>query len=66
MCKLSAELLGIMRMVKNLGRELRGTALADSTAALAIADRKGEWETETHQYGIVLDTRRRGQRKTNL
>jgi hypothetical protein len=41
MCKLSAELLGMMSMLKDLGETYTGTVLADSTAALAIADRKG-------------------------
>ncbi len=41
MCKLSAELLGVLSMLKDLGESKTGTVLADSTAALAIADRKG-------------------------
>jgi hypothetical protein len=41
MCKLSAELLGVLSMLKDLGETQTGTVLADSTAALAIADRKG-------------------------
>jgi hypothetical protein len=41
MCKLSAELIGLLSMLKDLGETRTGTVLADSTAALAIADRKG-------------------------
>ena len=41
MCKLSAELLGLLSMLKDLGETCTGTVLADSTAALAIADRRG-------------------------
>ena len=41
MCKLSAELIGLLSMLKDLGEIQTGTVLADSTAALAIADRKG-------------------------
>jgi hypothetical protein len=41
MCKLAAELIGVLSMLKDLGEIQTGTVLADSTAALAIADRKG-------------------------
>ena len=41
MCKLSAELIGLLSMLKDLGETRTGTVFADSTAALAIADRKG-------------------------
>ncbi len=41
MCKLSAELLGLLSMLQDLRESRTGTVLADSTAALAIADRKG-------------------------
>ena len=41
MCKLSAELLGVLSMLKDLGEIRTGTVLANSTAALALADRKG-------------------------
>ena len=39
--KCSAELLGVRSMVKDWRLELAGTVYADSTAALAIANRKG-------------------------
>ena len=41
MCKLLAELIGLLSMLKDLGETRTGTVLADFTAALAIADRKG-------------------------
>ena len=41
MCKLSAELLGVLSMLKDLGEVPTGTVLADSTAAFAIEDRRG-------------------------
>ena len=53
MCKLSAELLGIISLVKDLGRTLRGTVLADSTAALAIADRKGSGKLRHINIGLL-------------
>ena len=40
MCKLLAELSGVLSMLKDLGESKTGSVLADSTAALAIADRK--------------------------
>ena len=39
--KCSAELLGLRSMLKDLGVETRGVVYADSSAALAIAKRKG-------------------------
>ena len=41
MTKAVAETIGIVSMAKDLGRNLRGVVYADSSAALAIADRKG-------------------------
>ena len=55
MCKLSAELLGVLSMLKDLGEVQTGTVLADSTAALAIADRKGS----------DCGSKRRGSRKSS-
>ena len=39
--KCSAELLGLRSMLRDLGVETKGVAYADSSAALAIAKRKG-------------------------
>ena len=41
MTKATAELLGLLHMVRDLGRRMKGVVYADSSAALAIADRKG-------------------------
>ena len=41
MTKAVAETIGIVNMAQDLGRALRGVVYADSSAALAIADRKG-------------------------
>ena len=41
MTKAVAETIGIVSMAQDLGRELRGVVYADSSAALAIAGRKG-------------------------
>ena len=37
----TAETIGILNMIRDLGQEKKGIVYADSTAALAIADRKG-------------------------
>ena len=41
MVKCSAELLGVRSMLRDLGVETSGVVYADSSAALAIAKRKG-------------------------
>ena len=41
MTKAIAETMGISNMVRDLGRTMKGIVHADSSAALAIADRKG-------------------------
>ena len=41
MTKAIAETMGIGNMVKDLGHDMKGVVYADSSAALAIADRKG-------------------------
>ncbi len=41
MCKLSAETIGMMNLVKDLDEELGGQVWADSAAALAITRRRG-------------------------
>ena len=39
--KATAETMGILSMIRDLGRSLKGVVYADSSAALAIADRLG-------------------------
>ena len=41
MTKATAETMGIISMIKDLGHDMKGVVYADSSAALAIADRKG-------------------------
>ena len=41
MTKATAETMGIMSMIRDLGHDKKGIVYADSSAALAIADRKG-------------------------
>ena len=41
MSKAAAETIGIIHMVRDLGSRLKGVVYADSSAALAVADRKG-------------------------
>ena len=41
MTKATAETIGIINMIQDLGRQMTGVVYADSSAALAIADRKG-------------------------
>ena len=41
MTKATAEVMGILNMVRDLGEKKHGIVYADSSAALAIADRKG-------------------------
>ena len=64
MTKAVAETMGIVNMAKDLGQDLRGVVYADSSAALAIADRKGSgklrhinvkmlWVQEREQRGEV-------------
>ena len=64
MTKATAETIGVMHMMKDLGRKKKGVVYADSSAALAIADRKGSgklrhvnirmlWIQEKEQRGEV-------------
>lgn len=41
MTKATAETMGILNMIQDLGEQRKGIVYADSSAALAIADRKG-------------------------
>ena len=41
MTKATAETIGVLNMVRDLGQNMSGVVSADSSAALAIADRKG-------------------------
>ena len=41
MCKLAAEMIGIGSLAADLGKDLKVVMYADSSAAIAIAKRKG-------------------------
>ena len=54
MCKTSAEALGILAMMKDLGEEaMYATVYADSSAALAIASRKGSGKLRHINVGLL-------------
>ncbi len=52
-CKLSAELMGVLSMLKDMGEIRTGTVLADSTAALVIAGRKGSGKLRHINIGLL-------------
>ena len=51
--QLSAELLGVLSMLKDLGESRTGTVLADSTAALALSDKKGSGKFRHINIGLL-------------
>jgi hypothetical protein len=53
MCKLSAELIGVMTMMKEWGHCYEGYVYADSSAALAIAKRKGSGKLRHIHIGLL-------------
>ncbi len=53
MCKLSAEVLGMMSLAKDLGEDLEGKIWADSSAALAIAKRRGAGKLRHINIGLL-------------
>jgi hypothetical protein len=53
MCKLSAELLGIISLARDLDDEIGGKVWADSSAALAIAKRKGAGKLRHINIGML-------------
>ena len=72
MTKATAETIGIIHMVRDLGAEISGVVYADSSAALAIADRRGSgklrhicirklWLQEKEQRGEVELRKVKGQ-----
>ena len=72
MTKATAETIGIIHMVKDLAVEITGVVYADSSAALAIADRRGSgklrhicirklWLQEKEQRGEVELRKVKGQ-----
>jgi hypothetical protein len=53
MCKLSAELIGVMTMMKEWGHCYEGYVYADASAALAIAKRKGSGKLRHIHIGLL-------------
>ena len=53
LCKLSAELLGIMSMARDWRDTLTGDVFADSSAALAITKRKGSGKLRHINIGLL-------------
>ncbi len=53
MCKLSAELPGIISMGRDLGKELKGVVYADSSAALAVSKRRGSGKLRHINVGTL-------------
>ena len=53
MCKLSAEMLGLLSLARDLGREMRGVVYADSSAALAITQRRGSGKLRHINVGLL-------------
>ena len=53
MCKLSAELIGLISMARDLDRPLEGRVWADSSAALSIAKRSGAGKLRHINIGLL-------------
>ena len=53
MCRLSAEVIGLMSMARDFNGEVEGKAWADSTAALAIAKRRGAGKLRHINIGML-------------
>ncbi len=53
MFKLSADILGIISLAKDLGIGVKGTVYADRSAALAIAKRKGSGKLRDVSVGLL-------------
>ena len=61
MVKTSAELVGLLSMMKDLGRSRKGTIWADSTTALAIAKRKGAGKRGHINIGLLWIQQKEGE-----
>lgn len=53
MCKLTAELLGVTNILKEWGEQKRGVVYGDSSAALAVAKRKGSGKLRHINVGML-------------
>ena len=59
MVKTSAELIGLLSLMKDLGRSQKGMIWADSTAALAIAKTKGAGKLRHINMGCYGPSKRK-------
>ena len=66
MVKCTAECTGIRAMMRDWGKEMRGTLFADSPAALAIAKRKGAGKLRHIHVSPPLDSRHTGSRRDRI
>ena len=66
MCKAAAELLGCIAMWREWGEERRGVVLADSSAALAISQRKGSGKLRHINIGLLWVQERRERQELNF
>ena len=53
MVKVTAELIGVLHMLRDWGDELRGRVYADSSAALAISNRRGSGKLRHIAIGLL-------------
>ena len=53
MCKLAAEMIGIGSLAADLGRDMKITMYADSSAAIAIAKRRGSGKLRHINIGLL-------------
>ena len=53
MCKLAAEMIGLGSLAADLGREMKVKMYADSSAAIAIAKRKGAGKLRHINIGLL-------------
>ena len=63
MCKLSAEMIAIMTMLKEWGHTYNGYVYAESSAALAIAKRKGSGKLRHINIGLLWIQERKERKK---
>ena len=53
MVKLTAEVMGVLSMAKDWGEDMKGRVFADSSAALAISNRKGSGKLRHINIGLL-------------
>ena len=53
MCKLAAEMIGVGSLARDLGQDMKITVYADSSAAIAIAKRRGSGKLRHINIGLL-------------